>query len=48
MEQDQPQQVKGTVEDLEIDESIKKPNQETNGASGCPQENGVAERGNYT
>ena len=34
MEQDQPQQVEGTVEDLEIDEPIKEPDQETNGASG--------------
>ena len=33
MEQDQPQQVEGAVEDLEIDEPIKKPDQETNGAS---------------
>ena len=34
MEQDQPQQVEGTVENLEINEPIKEPNQDTNGASG--------------
>ena len=31
MEQDQPQQVEDTVEDLEIDEPIEEPDQETNG-----------------
>ena len=34
MEQDQPQQVEGAVEDFEIDEPIEEPDQETNGASG--------------
>ena len=34
MEQNQPQQVEGAVEDLEIDEPIEKPDQKTNGAPG--------------